>query len=617
MGMARAVGLKRRNLIQTFISEGMAYNLAAGLVGAALGVLAAWALVYISGEIFGESFAMDLRVTPRSLVVSYALGVVLTFITVAVSSWRVSKLNIVAAIRDVQEQRARRAGRGSLIWGIIGVLIGALLLALGASSNNAASFSIGITLALLGGALALRFFGAPPRPVFTLAGALMFLYWSLPTNWSEWLFGELRGDIEMFFLSGIGMVIGSTLMLVFNATLLTNLFQGGHGRGIWLVPAVLAAIAVGLALAGVALDGEAEGASQLLYMGAGLAGLLFLLSLFASRAERFQPALKMAIAYPLASRFRTGMTIAMFSLIVFSITVISTLTSNFGALFVTDAARAGWDLTAIVNRTNPIPDFRAALAESGFSHPQDITAIGRTTFPVERQEARIAGNERWREFPTIAADDGFFQAIDAEMMSRAHGYESDEAVWEAVRTTPGLAVADGNTLTTGFADDPEAFRLSNRIERNESFEPVEVELHDAISGRTATVKVIGVVDNRVSFSVLFGLYVKSRRTRRSGASRACNASSWTWRPAWARRRRTGRSRRRWSRAAWSRSIWRRSWKRSRRSRSASTRSSRGSWRSACSWAWRRWGCWPSGRWWSGGSRSACCGRSATSGGRWR
>jgi putative ABC transport system permease protein len=511
MGMARAVGLKRRNLIQTFVSEGMAYNLAAGLVGAALGVLAAWALVFVSGQLFGESFSMDLRVTPRSLIVSYSLGVVLTFITVAVSSWRVSKLNIVAAIRDIQEQRGGRAGRGSLIWGAIGVLLGALLLVQGGAANNAALFSIGITLVLLGGALVLRFFGAPPRPVFTVAGALMFLYWSLPQSWSERLFGTLEGDIELFFLSGIGMVIGSTLVLVFNATVLTNLFQGGHGRGVWLVPAAMALAAVALAVLGVALEGEAQGISQLLYMGAGLAGLLFLVSLFASRAERFRPALKMAIAYPLASRFRTGMTIAMFSLIVFSITVIATLTNNFAALFVTDAARAGWDLTAIVSRTNPVPDFRAALVESGFSHPEDITAIGRSTFPVERQEARIAGTEDWREFATIAADDGFFQNIDAKMMARARGYDSDEAVWEAVRTTPGLAVVDGSVLNTGFGDDPSAFRLGSRIERNDmSFEPVQVELHDAIGETTAPVTVIGVVDNRVSFSVLFGILVNAQ-----------------------------------------------------------------------------------------------------------
>ena len=45
MGMARAVGAQRSNLVQSFVSEGMAYNLLAGAVGAALGVAAAVGLV--------------------------------------------------------------------------------------------------------------------------------------------------------------------------------------------------------------------------------------------------------------------------------------------------------------------------------------------------------------------------------------------------------------------------------------------------------------------------------------------------------------------------------------------------------------------------------------------
>jgi putative ABC transport system permease protein len=508
MGMARAVGLKRRHLIQSFASEGMAYNLAAGLVGAALGVLAAWALVWVSGRLFGDSFAMDLRVTPRSLVVSYALGAVLTFITVVVSAWRVSKLNIVAAIRDIQEGRAKRAGRGSLIWGVIGTLIGVLFLLLGQSAGSAFPFSIGIMLVLLGPALILRFFGLSARLVFSVAGALIFIYWSLPVQWSDALFGELSGDIEMFFLSGVGMVVGSTLVLVYNAGALTSLFQGGHGRGIWIVPLVLGVVTAGLAVLGVVLRDQGQGLSQLLYMAAGLTGLIFVVSLFASTAERFRPALKMAIAYPLANRFRTGMTIAMFSLIVFSITVMSIITQSFADLFVTDTARAGWDLTAIVNRNNPLPDFRGALVESGFSHPDDVTAIGRTTFPTGQQEARLAGSDDWRDYPVIAADAGYADNIAAKFIARARGYESDEAVWQALQTEPGVAVIDGFSLQGGFGADPSMFRLAGEIKRDDmAFEPVSVELHDPISDRTTTVRIIGVVNDQVSQSVLWGIYV--------------------------------------------------------------------------------------------------------------
>ena len=508
MGMSRAVGLKRRNLIQTFVSEGMAYNLASGLVGAALGVLAAYLLVVVATRfLFGDSFSMDLRVTPRSLIISYALGVVLTFITVAVSSWRVSKLNIVAAIRDIQDDRAKRAGRGSLIWGIIGTVISVLCLVQGQNASSAFLFSAGMTLLALSLALMLRFFGAPPRPVFTIAGALIFLYWSLPQQWSKELFGELKGDIEMFFLSGVGMVVGSTLVLVYNARVLTNLFQGGRGRAVWVVPAALALAAAGLFAVGVVLDGEAGDISQLLYMAAGLAGLLFVVALIGNRAQRFAPALKMAIAYPLANRFRTGMTIAMFSLIVFSITVMSTITGNFAQIFATDAARAGWDITAIVNRNNPLPDFRAALVEAGFSHPDDLRAIGRSTFPSRDSEARMVGTEKWKEYPTAAADAGYFQSISARLDARARGYESDAAVWDAVSSGAPLAVVDAMALQSGLGVDPKMLNLARQIKRGDtSFEPVEIEVRDPVSGRTAALTIIGAVENRASQSVFWGIY---------------------------------------------------------------------------------------------------------------
>src|SRR5207244_3511009 len=55
MGMARAIGTKRVNLVQSFVSEGMAYNLMAGAVGAALGVGAAFVIV-VGGAatVFGD-----------------------------------------------------------------------------------------------------------------------------------------------------------------------------------------------------------------------------------------------------------------------------------------------------------------------------------------------------------------------------------------------------------------------------------------------------------------------------------------------------------------------------------------------------------------------------------
>ena len=49
MGIARAVGMQRNDLIQMFISEGMVYNLGAAVVGVVLGLL--FALGFIAASI--------------------------------------------------------------------------------------------------------------------------------------------------------------------------------------------------------------------------------------------------------------------------------------------------------------------------------------------------------------------------------------------------------------------------------------------------------------------------------------------------------------------------------------------------------------------------------------
>ena len=43
--------------------------------------------------------------TWRSLLIAYGLGVLLTLVVVTASAWRVSRLNIIRAIRDLAEHR--------------------------------------------------------------------------------------------------------------------------------------------------------------------------------------------------------------------------------------------------------------------------------------------------------------------------------------------------------------------------------------------------------------------------------------------------------------------------------------------------------------------------------
>src|SRR5918994_1242046 len=312
MGMARAVGAHRRQLIQQFVAEGTAYAILAGLVGAALGVLATFGIATGLRLIIGEYLSIEPRVTPTSLAIAYSLGVVITFFAVVASSWKISRLNVVAAVRDIEEVSSPKRKRSGLIWGILFLLVGVPLSLLGYGDGQALSFYVGMSLLPFGVARVLRFFGAPSRPVFSAVGIYLLVLWLLPQNVADALFGELDGEMEMFFLSGIFMVIGVTMVIIQNTDVL-------------------------------------------------LAGVSRLGGLFRGQL----PAIRTAVAYPGAAKGRTGLTIAMFSLIVFSLVMIATMNQNFTNLLLGDEANAGWDVRGDAYSADPVDDFSGTLEARG------------------------------------------------------------------------------------------------------------------------------------------------------------------------------------------------------------------------------------------------------------
>src|SRR5829696_1902131 len=529
MGMTRAVGAQRRQLMQQFISEGTVYALAAGLVGALLGAAAAYAIGYAVRPILGDFLTVEPYVSLRSLVVAYCLGVVITFIAVVVSSWRISNLNIVAAIRDITEVstagqdrriirrgRVRRAllilgigilsfvgagvlsslgstaddatdveqalaGLGSILMlpGVIGVLWGLkrllrpfwgliLLLAgiagtmAGQTGESAFLFFGGMSLIPFGIALLLRFFGVSPRLVFSLAGLYIVILWLLPPGLSEDLFGDLGGGIEMFFLSGIFMVAGATIVIVQNLDIL---------------------------LAAVTLIG----------------------GLFKSKL----PAVRTAVAFPGAATGRTGMTIAMFSLIIFSLVMFATINRNFTDLFLSDDAGAGWHVRADSSGENPIGDtdaFLQKLNETGID-TSIVTGAGQVTTNFQIKMRR-SENQDWKFLPLAGMDQRFIEESDVFFQQRATGYSDDEAVLQALQSEPDAVVVSSTVLEVegDFGEDPTQFQLSDPdgdgpeqalTSDMKVFEPVTVQIQ-AADGTVRPVRIIGVIDSKIS--TLFGMF---------------------------------------------------------------------------------------------------------------
>ncbi len=463
MGMARAVGTKRRGLIQSFVAEGAAYDLAAAGVGALLGVGVAFGITAAMGRIFSawdDAPAITPHIEPRSLAVAYSLGVVVTFLTIAVSSWRVSRLNIVAAIRDLEDQKRPGGTWKGLALGLLGVALGAFMAA--NAGTKAAPFMGGVSLIILASTLILRRLRLPQRLIYTLAGAALVLFWGLPAKQFERIFGKYEGDIEMFFISGIMMIAGAVLLIVNNSELI-------------------------------------------------LAGT----NAVARFARRFVPALRMGTAYPMASRFRTGLTLYMFALIIFVLVVMAGIQTNVDKIYNDPAKQTGgWDVTGQVLPTNPVPGggLRGALAAGGVA-VSDIEGIGGAAHleAEETQVRTLAGQRPASGYAVNRVDDGWLASTGYHLSHRAEGYADDAAVWAALRGDPNLVVIDIYGVPGNDADGDDSigkWKVEGITASKNTFAPVQVELRSAATGKARTVTIIGVTDTVIWPSV--GMYVNGR-----------------------------------------------------------------------------------------------------------
>ena len=104
----------------------------------------------------------------------------LTFVVVALSAWRVSRLNIVAAVRGLPEPIARHGGRRRLALGTVGLIVGLAMAYAGLEGAQATPFALGLSLAIISLVPLARAAGVPERAAFTVAGLLLLGWWLLP-----------------------------------------------------------------------------------------------------------------------------------------------------------------------------------------------------------------------------------------------------------------------------------------------------------------------------------------------------------------------------------------------------------------------------------------------------
>jgi putative ABC transport system permease protein len=455
LGIARAIGTRRGHLVEMFTFEGAVYDFAAALVGTILGAVVAFAMVFVLGRAFGsadadEGLQVEFAVSARSLLIAFGLGLLLTFVVVAISAWRVSVMTISTAIRNLPEPPAARK-RSRIVLALVGLALGVLLAYAGASGDTATPLMLGVSLALMSLVPLLRLAGVPERLAFTACGLAVVVFLLLPWRVQESVFGTLAMDFTTWIVAGLLIIVGTVWVIVFNADVLLGGVMRVFGR-----------------------------------------------------IHALAPVLRMSIAYPLSARFRTGTTLAMFTLVVF--TLVTGTVSNGSCIRSNDVESigGGFPVRSGTGGAAPVVDMEAALEQAPGIDRADFTAVGSQS--VLAVDAEQVGTGRAPEgYLVRGLDDGFLEHTTFGLGAIATGYGSADEVWDAVASTPRLAVVDSFIAPRrngfGFGVPPD-FTLTGFYYEDAVFDPIPIQVLDKQTGRHVELTVVGILEETAPMEML-------------------------------------------------------------------------------------------------------------------
>jgi putative ABC transport system permease protein len=542
MGMSRAVGLKRRHLTQMFLFEGTAYTLAASLVGVVLGVGVAALMIRVLSSVFSgfyKGITLSFHFEWTSLVIAVCLGVLLTFLVVAFSAYKVSRLNIVAAIRDLDESEQRDAGMlsmftapfkvawlaikqllrghplvflGRISLGTLGAIRtfwwalfrrGPLTILLGAAmvtltllgdsspvSHVESVYAAGVSLVIIGAGLLLKWILtmahvrrlAAARAGFTLAALGLLIYWGRPFGRVETVLHlesqlqtkDLVGGPEVFIISALMALLGAIWLVMYNSDLLIR-------------------------------------------------GVMF----FTGRISGLSAVTRTSMSYPMATKFRTGMAVAMFAIVTFIIVYMSVfkdvLVQNFAQV---DSVSGGWQVVAGTPDNNfnqtektQFPADVSALVRSNPTAAAEVSGVGweNQSCGVQLQQVMADGTlakvQPDSGYALHAVDDGYLATTGYSLQVRATGYTSDRAVWDAVRSNTGYAVINASSLDARNGSPADIVGIKPT---DSTFKPFQVHaptLRQGGKGGAWTLTVVGFMKSNALWG---GVYVSTRTAMGSG-----------------------------------------------------------------------------------------------------
>src|SRR5881392_2562807 len=447
LGIARALGFLRKDLLATFALEGTFYAVVAAALGSLAGVGLGYVMVYFFDRLVPHGqVPVTFHFDPSSVLIAFVAGTALTWATILLASWRVSHLNIVRAIRDLPEPGTPERSRDVLAAGLLAAAAGLALTAWGFTANTGLGKIPGPPLLSLGLGIAVASRGHA-RAALTIASAFNLVWILVPVG----LLNQQTDNVSIaFVMTGIILVGSAILIAVFNVSeaLRSLLRRANRGAG--------------------------------------------------------RPVLSTAVSFPTEKRFRTGMTVAMFALILFMVTLISMvqgLQASSLDTFVRQQS-GGYDVIAYTTSYGEIPNFRQMLQQN-FSDRLFLGGwSGVSSASVLPAKVQSVGGNRSYDYTLWGVDNfllrsnGYgFTSFLPSYVNESTGLREDltsrESVWLSLRYNHSLAIVDRSAAGPNqFVPDESRLRVvpGDRIRALDG------------AGHTVDLTIVGVLEQALQFT---------------------------------------------------------------------------------------------------------------------
>ncbi|HYP22508.1 MAG TPA: FtsX-like permease family protein [Actinomycetota bacterium] len=436
LGMLRAVGLRRSDLVRSFYIQGGIYSVPSGILGALLGIGVGYAIVVVAAPIFGGigDFSLDLRFSmePASIVTGLCTGILIALVTVFGTSLRISRINIIRAIRDLPDPKQEKTRTSALVAGC--------LAAAGAGAWFVASL------------------GSEEGWVGLLLGPPLFAFALLP------LLRRLVARRPAL----LGVALASLLWGIFgNALLGGRVFDGGD-IFVFVLQGVL------LNVSGVILLTQTqENLGNVLHRFA--AGSL---------------ALRLGLAYPLARRVRTGLTLGMFSLVVFTMVFIAVLARIFGGQVEETARREGGGYDVLVDSAASNPPRPEAIASVEGVEAAAAVDYGTAVFALPDAPADAGGDPT--HWTVTGIDEGFVEGGPPALEERPARFATDEEAWRALLDDPDAVIVPEFFFVEGGGPQGGVVEVGD-----------ELAVSNPLTGEAAAKEIIALSGNDFAFSGVY------------------------------------------------------------------------------------------------------------------